>query len=591
MSASQKVAPTDPPPARRSSFHVVISDLAQQAGPAVTTVLPARQLSTQTSTVKDYRRFEMPEERVTACMRTYKREILSVHGTRDSTLAFNEHMIDDFMERQKASGLSESDVMLVYRRIAFSQVVEKAEFNPYRILSLFIKTMMGYVDLGTDLAAMAYYTEKNPLIAAVQGGILVFSFFMQCIFSIVFGQPLWVGLLGLVGMKPALEAWRDATGAGPYEGQKMANDQMLGICRMVEMVVSIGGGARALVASLLLLTHGLPFAFLLQQTETIPQALVQVVALLLTDTSDRTSIQFVSLAISLLTAGSTIAFTDRSLDKDKSRRKVDPHLFGYVPSFQNGQYRQLASMVVFFSTYVGAKMFSLSVLVSRGGITVAGVWLLVEFAVLLGVRMGLGNWRLYRRGADGAGFGLLVHLGFYIALLSAPFPLLRNPTFLTSRVYSGGLLYMLMVNFVLVGITYRYYDQGTVDERTAWGVLSTMTAVCIVAGAVAYRYVPRSHRKTFYEHLTFKRYVETFWWNDALYEDSKGRELDIDGGRAILPVWLSSHYLPMERCKAFYAENWARWEEEQPEWFDEEFKIALPSEFSRERNPNIAMKN
>ncbi len=237
-------------------------------------------------------------------------------------------------------------------------------------------------------------------------------------------------------------------------------------------------------------------------------------------------------------------------------------------------------MVVFFSTYVGAKMFSLSVLVSRGGITVAGVWLLVEFAVLLGVRMGLGNWRLYRRGADGAGFGLLVHLGFYIALLSAPFPLLRNPTFLTSRVYSGGLLYMLMVNFVLVSITYRYYDQGTVDERTARGVLSTMTAVCIVAGAVAYRYVPRSHRKTFYEHLTFKRYVETFWWNEARNDvDHKGRELDTqEGVRACLSLAFSSHYLPMQRCKAFYAENWARWEEEQPEWFDEEFKAEVPKE-------------
>ena len=45
----------------------------------------------------------------------------------------------------------------------------------------------------------------------------------------------------------------------------------------------------------------------------------------------------------------------------------------------------------------------------------------------------------------------------------------------------------------------------------------------------------------------------------------------------------SIHYLPMEKCKAFYEENWRRWEEEerrgeQPEWFDKEFKELVPRE-------------
>jgi hypothetical protein len=30
---------------------------------------------------------------------------------------------------------------------------------------------------------------------------------------------LWVGLMGLIGMKPALEAWRDATGAEMFKVQ------------------------------------------------------------------------------------------------------------------------------------------------------------------------------------------------------------------------------------------------------------------------------------------------------------------------------------------------------------------------------------
>ena len=110
-----------------------------------------------------------------------------------------------------------------------------------------------------------------------------------------------------------------------------------------------------------------------------------------------------------------------------------------------------------------------------------------------------------------------------------------------------------------------------------------LTAVCVAAGAGAYRYVPRSHRRTFYEHLTFRRYVETFWWNEARHGVDPNIELDTDGVRAGLPLWLSPHYLPTERCRAFYAENWAKWEEEEPEWFDEEFKAAVPKEL----RPNL----
>ena len=144
-------------------------------------------------------------------------------------------------ERTK-EGMTDTELLLLYREIAYHQVLEKAEYDPYRILSLFFKTMMGYVDLATDVATMALYVKKFPTIAAVQGGILAFSFVCQCVFSIALGQPLWVGLMGLIGMKPALEAWRDATGAEIFEGQRVGSDFMMWTCRMVEMVVSAGRG-------------------------------------------------------------------------------------------------------------------------------------------------------------------------------------------------------------------------------------------------------------------------------------------------------------------------------------------------------------
>ena len=195
-------------------------------------------------------------------------------------------------------------------------------------------------------------------------------------------------------------------------------------------------------------------------------------------------------------------------------------------------------------------MFALAVLMTTGGASVMVMWLIVEFSLLLGVRVAIGNWRFYRQGADGVVFSLLLHLGLYIGLLSSPFPLFRNPTLRTSRVYSLGLLYMLLVNFAQVGIAYRRFGgSDTFDETAAWAILFTATVVCVMAVAVAYRYVPESHKKTFYEHLTWKRHVEAFWWNDARYDiDPKGRELDTQEAiRACLPLWVSIHYLPKEK--------------------------------------------
>lgn len=322
----------------------------------------------------------------------------------------------------------------------------------------------------------------------------------------------------------------------------------------------------------------------LLQAETIPQALVQVIALLTTDRVERTSIQYVSLAISLVTAGSTVAFADRALDLNAAARRGDPLLYGYVPSIENGRFLQLLAMIMFFSTYVGSKMFALAVLLTRGGIAFVAVWLVAEFAVLLGLRVGIGNWRTYRKGADGVGFSAFLHLMLHISLVFAPFPIFRNPAFLTSRVYSGSLLYVLLANFMQVGIAFRRgYDEGSVDEeRTAWGVLSALTAVCVVSGGAAYRYVPPSLKKTFYEHLTLKEHVASFWWNEGveLVEfTKKGVYNNLEAVRAYIPTVFPECYIPKERCKAFYVENWARWEQEQPDWFDEDFKATVPRAF------------
>ena len=79
------------------------------------------------------------------------------------------------------------------------------------------------------------YLRINPLIALVQGIVLAFSFLVQSVSSIALGQPYWVGLVGLMGMKPMLEWWRDVFEEPPFVGQKLDNGQMMWLTRMTEM--------------------------------------------------------------------------------------------------------------------------------------------------------------------------------------------------------------------------------------------------------------------------------------------------------------------------------------------------------------------
>jgi len=232
MTNSQsKVSPSNHPNGRKSSFLVVLTDLQQQSSPPSPSHQPL-------AISFNYRRFETSEERVAAAHKAYKREILDKHGTIDSTLEFDENTIDVFMEGQKTLGLTSDEVVLLYRKIAFAQVLEKAAYDPFRILMMFVKMLMGYADLATDLATLKLYATLNPMIAVVQGVVLLFSFLVQCVHSVVLGQPLWVGLLGLIGMKPMVEVWRDATEAKPFAGQKVGNETMLWLTHAVEMFVS-----------------------------------------------------------------------------------------------------------------------------------------------------------------------------------------------------------------------------------------------------------------------------------------------------------------------------------------------------------------
>jgi len=496
----------------------------------------------------DYLTLCTTEERLDRGIKLFKMHVLDPLDEQGAEELSPEH-IDTFMDAQRQKGLTDEECDKLKTRIIIVQVQEKKGIDTFKVMKLFLKTAISYTDLITDAMVLVVFTKTAPNLAMVQGASLAFSVFVQCIVSLIGGQPLWVALLGLVGMKPVIEAWRDATNAKPFENQKVTNEMMLFFSRMVEIV-----------------------------TEAIPQALIQCVALLLYP-RERTTLQFVSLFASFLTTGATVAFSDRDIDTSKHRRKVEPLLFGYVPDTNHN--KQALASVIFFTSYKTAKMFSLSMLiVSSSALHAVGLLVMEYFGFLLW-RMRYGNWRFYRNGADGAVISLLGHLCWYLSLLSAPFPLIRTPTFLTPRIYAFGLLYSITGNFAIIAISYHVFGATEyLGEPNAWEGLSLVTALCLASGAISYLYVPESHKTTFYQHLTIKEHMATFWWNDKTSDvDHKLREVDTqEAVRALLPTWCSIRYLPKEKLIELYKNRWTDWCANPPQWFDEDFRALVPRE-------------
>ena len=93
---------------------------------------------------------------------------------------------------------------------------EKKDFDPFRVMKVFGKHCLSSFDTVTDILITITLSATNAKMALVQGGALLVSFVLQSIASQILGQPLWVVLAGLLGSKPVVEAWRDATNAKPF---------------------------------------------------------------------------------------------------------------------------------------------------------------------------------------------------------------------------------------------------------------------------------------------------------------------------------------------------------------------------------------
>ena len=538
--------PRDQPKKKKRRRKQSILDLL--AFPAIDDRNNSREQRGRSFLGKDYKNISSSGERVEKALWMFKRDVLTPYEDDPEAADNLKEEVKKFMDEQVQKGLSEEEANNLKIEAIVKLVEEKKEIDTFKVLRVFGKTAISYADIATDGLVFLEFMAKNKAMAIVQGISLGSSLLVQCFMSFIFGQPAWVALLGLVGMKPLLEAWRDAVQAKPFPKQKVGNETTLVISRFTEVV-----------------------------TEAIPQSLIQTVALLLYP-EQRSYLQFVSLFATFLTTGFLVATADRDIDTNKKMRQNEPRLNGYG---EINCYPQIVSSIVCFTCYKAAKMFSLALLIASAHPKYTIGLLAIECFVFFLWRRAYRNWRSYVRGADGRMLSFLMHFGLYFSLLSAPFPVIRLPHLFTPRIYAGVFIYMCFINFAIVFATYRVFDaRDVLPESYSWIGLSAVTSLTVVSGAIAFSYVPETHKKALYKHRTLKEHLSTYNWNEKELEfDARNREVkDQDGIRALMVLWISPHYLPKEKLIELYRDNWKKWSADPPYWFDDEFKSLLPRE-------------
>ena len=484
--------------------------------------------------------------------KNFKKDIIDeyVHGDLKDT--FDTTLISNFIQKQQANDVININNDILKTSIIYNMVLDMKHIDKHRFLFILLNSVADCIDIFLDIAVLLQYIHlKYTTFVILQGLTIGISFFLQFAVSIICNQPIGWALTGLIGIKPILDNWRDATTTVTFSGQITTNAQSRWISRIITLVF-----------------------------RAIPQLFIQMNVMLRTNQIDISVIQYLSVATSILSIGLSVSSADRAMDMNKTLRLNDPHIHGYV-NLNIKPYCQYISSIAFFSANITMKTYAVSILLISGfGIERMFIWFLLEFCLLLSIKVYLKNWRFYRRYIDSFFISLLFNLSCYLALMTVPFPLLRLPGFVTCKLYVAYVIYMILINYVMIFIAYRYYNgHDNISEKYSFLFLLFNTFICNISFAISYYHAPKSFKAYIFKYNTMKDYIYKYVWIEAHERIYNSHILDSQEEiRATLACRTSINYLPIFSIIKFYSNNWEKWTLNNPEWFTEDFINDVPRE-------------
>jgi hypothetical protein len=416
-------------------------------------------------------------------------------------------------------------------------------------IGLKARVIFGAVTSMTDLLTDVYVTYKflsdkkyGYFKASLASLVASIGLQMVC----VWGQNKKLGMRRvlrewfpiLIGFKPAVDAYRVATGAKQEVG--------VAVEAMLEMTVM-----KALEM----------FA------EAIPGVIIQLMAIATSDKEVGTS-AWLSVAVSAITTGFASASISYDWDTEPTRREQSPDFYGYIPA------KARKRMVVFVSM----------MLLSAG-------MLLIRCTTIVLLGLIGGSWAFLYIGADLGLFFLVkilrgdfwywLPVGGWLEIVSSilfrvvgkiivdftSIAQLRHPNEVGGVYWLFGLVLTIGSLPVSIYFCSTYVDEKAIDVASLiMKYFIQITTLCLAV---------------FFLNIK-KEYWHTFWSTQRSKDMSMAYFLEGESDEMKIVVFtISRHkWVSIEgEVKKWVGLNWAKWEEEKPDWFTDWIKAKVPVEF------------
>jgi hypothetical protein len=303
--------------------------------------------------------------------------------------------------------------------------------------------------------------------------------------------------------------------------------------------------------------------------EAIPGVIIQLMAIASSDKDVGTS-AWLSVAVSAITTGFASATISYDWDTNHTRREEAPAFYGYIPAKASKRTVVFVSMLLFTAGMLLIRCTTIVLLGLMGG-RWAFLYIGVDLGLYLLVKILRGDFWYFLPIGGKAEIVSSILLRMVIKIITDFTSIVhfRHPNEVGGAYWLFGLL-LTMVSLpvsIYIYLFSPYVDDNPIDNASfIVKYIIPITTICL---------------GVFFFNIE-RKYLHTFWSAQRSKDMSMAYFIDCESDAIKIKVFGHSrhHWVSIEgEIKKWVGLNWARWEEEQPDWFTGVKKARVPVEF------------
>jgi hypothetical protein len=351
-------------------------------------------------------------------------------------------------------------------------------------------------------------------------------------------KVVWELIPILLGYKPAVDAYRVATGAKQEVGAALDPMLEMTCMKMAEM-----------------------FA------EAIPGVIIQLMAIAASDKEVGTS-AWLSVAVSAITTGFASATISYDYDTEPGKRKQAPDFYGYIPAKASKRTVVFVSMLLFTA---GMLIIRCTTIVLLG--LIGGSWALLyvgaDLILYLLVKILRGDFWYWAPLGGKAEIVSTILLRVLVKIITdfTSIAQFRHPNEVGGAYWLFGLLLTMVSLPVSIYIASPYVDGKAIDIASS--IVKYFILITTMCAVVFFLNIEKKYWHTFLSTQKGKEYSMAF------FLEGKSDEMKFEIFTNSRHQWVSIE----GEVKKWVEMNWAKWEEKKPEWFTDVIKALVPVDF------------